>query len=215
MEDELMDYGEYRNFGNFVHYLDSFEANWNDDHNWNDFDMENSQKVIQFGDDVVAMDLGQKCGHKLPCLNFKMCSKVSDDDISVFFKRTADADMSAARMDTESDWYNAYFDDEEYEANDVKTLQSIIEYEFEQSVFRFNNDDDWHEIVTSHPSGSMAHDRRSLMNDGAAIAGERLGEHDHKETEIKLFGHLYRLRGISNCGGGDDSPRFCVGIHLG
>ena len=64
------------------------------------------------------------------------------------------------------------------------------------------NDDDWHEIITQYP-GSY-HDK----DDSVPItAGQRLGEHK-KQSEISLFGRLYRLNG------GRDSPRFCVGIHL-
>eukprot|EP01084_Bolivina_argentea_P000447 846_1 len=198
--DQLMEYGEYRNFGNFVHYFDTFESHWSEDDNWSDVDGVNRKSWIQFGDEEIPMDMGKKCAHELPFLKFKLCSKVEDDDISVFFERTSDA--KAAQMEQE-DWYDMYMDDlgSEYEWNDVQTLQTIIENEFEQSVFRFSNDEDWHEITTAFPT-SHQNNRRHLQR-------------DDEETEIELFGHLYRLKGVSKCGGDSENPRFCVGIHLG
>eukprot|EP01084_Bolivina_argentea_P122195 216565_1 len=107
--------------------------------------------------------------------------------------------------------------DDEFEYNDVKTLKDIINYEFENSIFSFNNDDDWHEIITSYKGNGQYNDNnnRRILSGLPIEAGERLGEHDHKESEIELFGHLYRLKGISKCGQNNASPRFCVGIHLG
>eukprot|EP01083_Nonionella_stella_P231852 818418_1 len=215
--DQLMEYGEYRNFGNFVHYFDTLEFDWNDADDWSDVDGIYPKSMIQFGDDPVQMNLGQKCGHKLPFLDFKLCSKVQDHDISVFFKRTASENTYAADTAYDDNNYvdSDYFDidEKEYEWNDVQTLRDIIDYEFENSLFRFNNDEDWHEITSSY---LQHHNRRHLMeNERVISSGSRLGEHDHGQTEIELFGHLYRLKGISKCGGDADNPTFCVGVHLG
>ena len=70
-------------------------------------------------------------------------------------------------------------------------------------------------------SGMLSYDketRRLLLEDQddsvPITAGQILGGHK-KQSEIALFGRIYRLKDISKCGGGRDSPRFCVDIHLG
>jgi len=238
---DFADYGEYRNFGNFVHYFDSFELDWNDQDSWGQSKDLRRVPMLQIGDRTLSMEMGTKCGRSLPMTHFKLCSTVNAHDISVFFRR-ANAERTFSgnaqygnvydgydtfrefeTVDGEDD-YDAYFDalqmGTEFEANDLATLQRIIEYEFDHIRLSFNNDEDWHEIVTSYSSSGRSRrggggQRRGLMDGKGMIAGSRLGEHDHSETEISLFGRLYRLKGISKCGGRKDNPRFCVGIHLG
>eukprot|EP01083_Nonionella_stella_P026641 73369_1 len=128
----------------WMRYFDTLELNWNDEDSWSDVDTVNRKSSIQFGQEVISMDMGIKCSHTLPFLNFKLCCKVSDHDIVVFFQRTK-ADEGLNWYGMESDW------------NDV---QQIIEKEFEEILFRFSNDEDWHAITTTH------------MNP-ASITGER------------------------------------------
>ena len=239
--DDFAEYGEYRNFGNFVHYFDSFEFDWSDQDSWDEMKSLRQVPMLQVGRKEISMEMGQKCGKKLPMTNFKLCSNVNDEDISVFFRKVPSEDeVSGAQAqygnvydgyenfreynadtgDADAYEYDEYFDTlqmgTEFEANDMETLRSIIGYEFENIQLSFNNDEDWHEIITSYPGRHHGNDqRRQLLAEKGAIAGSRLGEHDHSESEISLFGRLYRLKGISKCGGKADSPRFCVGVHVG
>merc|ERR1719242_2042244 len=51
------DYGEYRNFGNFVHYFDTFELDWNNADNWDEtYDLQPTP-LLQISDDTVSMEM--------------------------------------------------------------------------------------------------------------------------------------------------------------
>eukprot|EP01084_Bolivina_argentea_P308503 533472_1 len=141
--------------------------------NWNDMYAVNVLSLIQVGDKVLSIEMGEKCADKWSFANFKLCVSVNNTDIIMFFKKMNDINEGIDVLDmVEMD-------------ND---LLDSVQYELDMRLFRFNNDNDWNEVGISYP---VLYDVDEQMEGNIELFGR---SYRLKKNDILDLGKLVKLR---------------------
>ena len=150
---DAADYGSWDEFGEYQHYMNTIDFDWDSDNLWESYDEEKNTK----------------CSAILPGLFAKVCLHYAP------YQKNAKVQFAAATADELNNILNADYDTYDngqetynmprYSAEQIDDVANMLKEQFNDLTLEWNNDEDWNEIKTVYNHAQKYYDEQNKMND--------------------------------------------------